>query len=511
MSAAFAPSPQALPVASSKATVATAASAGTASTRKPEGQKSEGPSFSDALRSADEARAGTTRAMNNPDRARPGLQRRLDAHDLPSPTDNQDVVDTGSKPSGPDEPQINPGPGTDVAKGSLEPQINPGPGTEVDAAKGSDVPQILPVGFGPTQPKPPEGPQINPGPGGETADAKLKPQILAPQVLPGSAGPDTVARSPNEVGQPGPDTKAKILSAPVVPAPALDEVVAKAAAADAMTGKGQAAAADQPQIMALAPTDQPRRLAAAARSEATPSNASATRAGEGETDDATATPATTPASTTPAAATAASPATSPGVAQARIEALLAASGQVTSESAEEARSGPLPGGDPAQSATQGTTATAHDRVTPQISQTALDATAQIAAQIIRKLEGRATRFEMALTPDELGRVDVKLDIDADGKLAARLAFDNPAAALDLKGRVDELRRQLIEAGFQLATDAFEFAERDSQSSAFDRGQGQSDTSRRAFAQAGRIATEADAPVARWVSLSLNPDRVDVRI
>ena len=73
---------------------------------------------------------------------------------------------------------------------------------------------------------------------------------------------------------------------------------------------------------------------------------------------------------------------------------------------------------------------------------------QIAAQILRKLDGRSTRFEMALLPEELGRVDVKLDIDSEGRVAARLAFDNPAAATDLRGRADELRRQLQDAGFQ---------------------------------------------------------------
>ncbi|PJW28067.1 hypothetical protein CWM41_28915, partial [Escherichia coli] len=64
---------------------------------------------------------------------------------------------------------------------------------------------------------------------------------------------------------------------------------------------------------------------------------------------------------------------------------------------------------------------------------------------------------MALLPEELGRVDIKLDIDSDGRLAARLAFDNPAAATDLRGRVDELRRQLEDARFHLADDAFGLA------------------------------------------------------
>ncbi|MBN8529347.1 MAG: flagellar hook-length control protein FliK [Caulobacterales bacterium] len=121
---------------------------------------------------------------------------------------------------------------------------------------------------------------------------------------------------------------------------------------------------------------------------------------------------------------------------------------------------------------------------------------------------------MVLTPEELGRVEVSLDIDADGRLAARLAFDNPAAAADLRGRADELRRQLIDAGFQLTGDSLEFSERDANAfsgGGFDRGQD------RAFSFAGgkRLGDQADQAVAArpaaWINLSLTPDRVDMRV
>lgn len=148
----------------------------------------------------------------------------------------------------------------------------------------------------------------------------------------------------------------------------------------------------------------------------------------------------------------------------------------------------------------------------QLSRVTIEATAQIAAQILRKFEGRSTRFEMALTPDDLGRVDVRLDIDIKGRLNARLAFDNPAAATDLRGRADELRRQLEDAGFHLAEDAIEFAERDSGSSAFDRGQGDRDGQSRAFAAASRLNAEIDvAQPPRWMALSLSPSGVDMKV
>lgn len=149
-----------------------------------------------------------------------------------------------------------------------------------------------------------------------------------------------------------------------------------------------------------------------------------------------------------------------------------------------------------------------------LSRATIETTVRIAAQIAHRLEGKQTRFDMVLTPEDLGRVEVSLDIDADGRLAARLAFDNPAAAADLRGRADELRRQLTDAGFQLAGDSLEFSERDANAfsgGAFDRGQD------RAFSFAGgkRLGDQADqaaaARPAAWINLSLTPDRVDMRV
>jgi len=158
-------------------------------------------------------------------------------------------------------------------------------------------------------------------------------------------------------------------------------------------------------------------------------------------------------------------------------------------------------------------ATASTPALSTLSHGAIHATAQIAAQIVKKLEGRSTRFEMALTPDDLGRVDVSLDIDVDGQLSARLAFDNPLAAADLRGRVDELRRQLTDAGFTVADDALSFDQREPSagSNAFDRSNDRQ--SARAFGAASRLSLEADVGLVppRWMSLTLAPERVDMKV
>ena len=150
----------------------------------------------------------------------------------------------------------------------------------------------------------------------------------------------------------------------------------------------------------------------------------------------------------------------------------------------------------------------------QLSRATVETTAQLAAQIIRKLEGRSTRFDMALSPEGLGRVDVSLEIDSDGRLAARLAFDNPAAATDMRARADELRRQLQDAGFQLTQDSLQFSDRNPSSGFGGNGAFERAPDRRAFAGAARLADQADTavpPPGPWASLSLTPDRVDMKV
>jgi len=219
--------------------------------------------------------------------------------------------------------------------------------------------------------------------------------------------------------------------------------------------------------------------------------------------------------TTTASAPSATPAPTPGKAAADASTLPPASAALTGQadlSGDLGTDGAAASLDSAKAHAEATVS--HDASLSTLSRATIDATAQIAAQIIRKLDGRSTRFEMALTPDDLGRVDVKLEIDAEGRLAARMAFDNPAAA-DLRGRADELRRQLQDAGFHVPDDAFEFAERDSGSSAFDRGSSDHNDNQRqnrAFSAASRLNAEIDvAQPPRWVALSLSPSGVDLKV
>ncbi len=289
------------------------------------------------------------------------------------------------------------------------------------------------------------------------------------------------------------------------------------AAAAAAAAKGvdaqiqvQAGTPAAPAPSAPPPVAPPPPLRALAERTSRPLEAPVGKTGDGPrtTDPVPA----VPAATGTASAAAPVPATQPA-GSAEFAAAAAAAARALADGGEAEAPSPdrLPPGEAETVQTQGA-ATARETALSQLSRVTIEATAQIAAQILRRLEGRSTRFEMALTPDELGRVDVKLDIDSEGRLNARLAFDNPAAATDLRGRADELRRQLEDAGFHLSKDAFEFAQRDSGSSAFDRGQNSRNDPSRAFAAASRLNTEIDVDQPPgWLKLSLSPSGVDMKV
>ncbi len=76
--------------------------------------------------------------------------------------------------------------------------------------------------------------------------------------------------------------------------------------------------------------------------------------------------------------------------------------------------------------------------------------AALSAQMARRLDDGITRFELELNPSELGRVDVRLEIDASGGIRAAFTFERPSSASELGRRADELQKSLESAGFNLS-------------------------------------------------------------
>ena len=120
----------------------------------------------------------------------------------------------------------------------------------------------------------------------------------------------------------------------------------------------------------------------------------------------------------------------------------------------------------------------------------------LAAQLIKKLDAKLTQFDIALNPAGLGKVDVKVQIDRTGAITAALSFDNPQAAAELRGRADELKTALQQAGFDLSDAGLSFdLSGGQQRSAEDRQTMAEAFAGRAFAAAADKAEDLQAAVA----------------
>ncbi len=110
---------------------------------------------------------------------------------------------------------------------------------------------------------------------------------------------------------------------------------------------------------------------------------------------------------------------------------------------------------------------------PSMSRIGLETLASLAAQMSRRISAQSTRFDIALTPQDLGRVDVQVEIARDGRIRASMAFDSTVSAGEFRARGDELRRHLEDAGFRLSKEDLSFTSRDSGADSRGSGQGQS--------------------------------------
>lgn len=122
--------------------------------------------------------------------------------------------------------------------------------------------------------------------------------------------------------------------------------------------------------------------------------------------------------------------------------------------------------------------------TPDINQFAVDVAA--------KSQSGAKQFDIRLDPPELGRVEVRLSIDATGKAEAHLSADQPQTLDLLQKDAASLTRALRDAGLNVAQDGLNFSLRNQQGQS-DGGSRQGSPSRGGFA--GRSNDETIQPEA----------------
>lgn len=120
--------------------------------------------------------------------------------------------------------------------------------------------------------------------------------------------------------------------------------------------------------------------------------------------------------------------------------------------------------DTAQTATLLTTQTQAPQtatMSPATQQTAIAVpVAGLALEIAAQSRAGKSRFEIRLDPPELGRIDVRLDMDKDGNVTSRMIVER-SETLDLLRRdAQQLERMLNQAGLKTADNALEFQLRD---------------------------------------------------
>ena len=76
----------------------------------------------------------------------------------------------------------------------------------------------------------------------------------------------------------------------------------------------------------------------------------------------------------------------------------------------------------------------------------------LAADIALRAAGGNSRFEIRLDPAELGRIDVRLDVDKHGNVTSHLTVERPATLDMLRNDAPKLQQALEDAGLRVASD-----------------------------------------------------------
>jgi flagellar hook-length control protein FliK len=88
----------------------------------------------------------------------------------------------------------------------------------------------------------------------------------------------------------------------------------------------------------------------------------------------------------------------------------------------------------------------------------------LALQIAVTAQSGTSRFEIRLDPAELGRIDVRIDVDRHGQLTSHLTVEKPETLAMLRQDAPQLQRALDNAGFKTGDSGLQFSLRDQSSS-----------------------------------------------
>jgi flagellar hook-length control protein FliK len=88
----------------------------------------------------------------------------------------------------------------------------------------------------------------------------------------------------------------------------------------------------------------------------------------------------------------------------------------------------------------------------------------LALEIAVSAKSGKSSFEIRLDPADLGRIDVRIDVDRNGQVTSHLTVEKPETLSMLRQDAPQLQRALDDAGFKTGTDGLQFSLRDQSSS-----------------------------------------------
>jgi flagellar hook-length control protein FliK len=88
----------------------------------------------------------------------------------------------------------------------------------------------------------------------------------------------------------------------------------------------------------------------------------------------------------------------------------------------------------------------------------------LAVEIAASVNSGKTRFEIRLDPADLGRIDVRIDVDRNGQVTSHLTVEKPETLSMLQQDAPQLQRALDDAGLKTGSGGLQFSLRDQSSS-----------------------------------------------
>jgi flagellar hook-length control protein FliK len=134
----------------------------------------------------------------------------------------------------------------------------------------------------------------------------------------------------------------------------------------------------------------------------------------------------------------------------------------------------------------------------------------LALEIAASVKSGKSRFEIRLDPADLGRIDVRIDIDRNGQVTSHLTVEKPETLSMLRQDAPQLQRALDDAGLKTGDGGLQFSLRDQSSSGQNSGNDASPNAQRLV-----ISEEDTIPAAvagRSYGRALGPTSgVDIRV